>query len=404
MRLRAVAAASVLAAGLVMLPTTPAWAGCANMTVQTPQTTVQLKDDADNWVLNRFALDRLARGLDGRNVTVAVLDSGVQANHPALSGRLTANGRDLLASGGSVPGGEDCRGHGTAVASLIAGKDQDGFRGIAPRAKIMPIRVNETVGDAPDDEGRKTDDNKIAAAIDWAVDHGADVINLSFAYLNGDADPDKHPVFAAAVRRAIERDVVVVAAVGNNADATDSFPANLPDVIGVAAINEKGARWQHSTKGSYVDISAPGEAVLVAWPGGVYTEQSGTSFATPIVAGTVALLKQLHPDWKAAQFARQLAATADPSPGGKNSKEYGVGVVNPVRAVNDMLGGGTAFKNPDAGIPAPDPAILAAEEQAAERRTRALWLALGAALLTVIVLLSSSILHNGTRRRWRPAE
>ncbi|NUT35789.1 MAG: type VII secretion-associated serine protease mycosin [Hamadaea sp.] len=406
MRLRALAATSVLAAGLVMLPTAPAWAGCANVGMGDLKPAELPKDDSGNWVLSRFGLNRLPTGLDGRGVTVAVLDSGVQSSHPALSGRLTSNGRDFLSSGGGVPGGEDCRGHGTAVASLIAGKPRDGFRGIAPGAKIMPIRVNETIGGDTED-GRKTDDTKIAAAIDWAVDHGADVINLSFAYLNGDAEPEKHAVFAAAVRRAVEKDVVVVAAVGNDEKATDSFPANLPDVIGVAAIRDDGVLWGNSTHGAFVDISAPGggkEGVLVAWPGGGYTQHAGTSFATPIVAGTAALLKQLHPDWKAAQFARQLTATADPSPGGKNSKEYGAGVVNPVRAVSEVPGFGTAFKNPDAAVAAPDPVVVAAEERAAVRHTRALWLALGAIALTVIVLLSSSILHNGGRRHWRPAE
>ena len=403
MRLRAMVTASLLGAAIVMLPAAPAWAGCTNVTLTQATAVTPAKDDAGNWVLARFGLNRLPANVDGRTVTVAVLDSGVQANHPALQGRVRDDGRDLLEAGGATRGREDCRGHGTGVASLIAGNARDGFRGIAPGARILPIRVNETIGGESDD-GRKTDDNKIAAAIDYAIEHGADVINLSFAYLNADADPAKHRVFADAIRRAVEKDIVVVAAMGNEKDATDSFPANQEGVIGVAAIKLDGTRWDNSAGGKDVDVSAPGGQVLVGWPHGVYTEVQGTSFAAPIVAGTAALLKQLHPKWKGSRFITQITATADPSPGGKASKFYGAGVVDPVRAVNDLPAFGEAFKNPNVPVQEDDPQAIAAEQRSKDLRARALWLALGGGALTVIILLSSSILHNGLRRRWRPAE
>jgi subtilisin family serine protease len=294
------------------------------------------------------------------------------------------------------------------VASVIAGNPREGFRGIAPGAKILPIRVNENEG-AQDQNGRKTNDNKIAAAIDYAIERHADVINLSFAYLGGDADPAKHPVFAAAVQRAVDADVVVVAAVGNDKNAKDSFPANQPGVIGVAAIDNKGVRWQDSsqgsTVGSFVDISAPGFAVIAAYAkGNGFQPFQGTSFAAPIVAGTVALLKQLHPKWKTADFIRQLNATSDRSPGGKSSKEYGAGVVDPVRAVEDQPAAGAAFKPPAAAVPTEDPTLVAARKAAADRRSKAAWLAIAALALSIIVLFSSSIVRNGTERRWRSAE
>ncbi|NUO58960.1 MAG: type VII secretion-associated serine protease mycosin [Hamadaea sp.] len=403
MRLRAFATVSLLGAALAVVPAAPALANCEGVNSTQAPVTEPPKDDNGNWVLARFALDRLPPTLDGRGVTVAVLDSGVQATHPALKGQVLDTGRDFLEASGATKGKEDCRGHGTAVASLIAGNARSGFRGIAPGASILPIRVNETVGGSNDD-GRKTDDRKIAEAIDYAVAKGADVINISFAYLDGEADPDKHKVFADAVQRALDKNVVIVAAVGNDPKAKDSFPANLPGVLGVGAITSNGSLWGNSTTGSYVDVTAPGGGILTAWTPGIYTEVQGTSFAAPVVAGTVALLKQAHKNWSAAQFVSQIMASADPSPGGKNSKTYGAGVVDPVRAVNDVPAFGAAFKNPPAPMREEDPAIVAARQRAADRKALALWLALGGGALTVIVLLSSSILYNGSRRRWRPAE
>jgi membrane-anchored mycosin MYCP len=404
MRLRATITAILIAAGAAWLPAAPAWAGCGSIQLNDPPPFTLPKDDAANWVLARFGLSRLPAGVDGEGITVAVLDSGVQASHPALAGRVRLDGRDLLEASDTTKGREDCRGHGTAVASVIAGNPREGFRGIAPRARILPIRVNENEGQQ-DNDGRKTDDQKIANGIDWAIQHGADVINISFAYFNGEADPDKRRVFADAIRRAVDRDIVVVAAVGNDPNATDSFPADQPGVIGVAAIGANGSRWQNSTTGSYVDISAPGDQVIAAYPKyGSYQPYQGTSFAAPIVAGTVALLKQLHPNWKTADFTRQLIATADRSPGGKGSTEYGAGVVDPVRAVVDQPAVGAAYKPPAGEVATEDPAVLAAREATAGRREKALWIALAAVALTIIVLFSSSILHNGSERRWRSAE
>jgi membrane-anchored mycosin MYCP len=404
MRLRAMATASlVLGTALIMLPAAPAQASCQGVNSTQAEAVEMPKDDAANWMLARFALNRLPDSADGQGVTVAVLDSGVQATHPALKGRVLDRGRDFLEPGGATRGKEDCRGHGTAVASLIAGNARSGFRGIAPKASILPIRVNETIG-GNSDNGRRTDDGKIAAAIDYAVAQGADVINISFAYLGAEADAAKHQVFADAVQHALDKNVVIVAAVGNDKDAKDSFPANQPGVLGVGAITSNGSAWKDSTTGPYVDVTAPGEAIIAGWTPGIYSSVQGTSFAAPVVSGVVALLKQAHPTWTAAQFVKQVMATADPAPGGKNSKAYGAGVVDPVRALSELPAFGAAFKNPNAPMKDEDPQVVAARERAAQRKAQALWLALGGVALTVIILLSSSILHNGSRRRWHPAE
>lgn len=414
MRLRATIAASLLlgtaigAPAAMIGPAAPAWASCPNMEIQDPPSFTMPKDDAGNWVLARFGLNRLQQGLNGTDVIVAVLDSGVQAGHPALAGRVTDNGRDLLETTDTTHGKQDCRGHGTTVASVIAGNARAGFRGIAPAAKIMPIRVNENVGEQ-DQNGRKTSDEKIANGIDWAVQHGANVINISFAYLGAEANPDDHRPFADAIKRAVDSNVVVVAAVGNDPNAKDSFPANQPGVIGVAAINDKGARWlngsQGSTAGSFVDVSAPGFGVIGAYAKqGQYAEFQGTSLAAPIVAGTVALLKQAHPGWKTNDFIRQINATADRSPGGRSSEEYGAGIVDPVRAITERAAAGAAYKPSAAAADTEDPAVAAARQADSERRSKALWLALAVLAVSIIVLFSSSIVRNGSERRWRSAE
>jgi type VII secretion-associated serine protease mycosin len=389
---------------VVLGPAAPAWAACPNMQIGDPPPFVMPKDDSANWVLNRFALGRLPKGVTGSGVKVAVLDSGVQATHPALLGRVTDDGRDLLEATDRTHGKEDCRGHGTAVASVIAGNGRSGFRGVAPSAVIMPIRVNENEGQS-EKNGRPTDDQKIANGIDWAIQNGADVINISFAYLGADAEPSRHRVFADAIKRAVDKNVVIVAATGNDKTAKDSFPANQPGVIGVAALRPEGVRWEESTVGSFVDVSAPGFGVIAAYgKGGGYQPFQGTSFAAPLVAGTVALLKQQHPNWKTADFIRQITATADRSPGGRGSPAYGAGILDPVRAATEQSAVGAAYRVPDAEVATEDPAIAAARQAASERRSKAMWLALAAVAVSIIVLFSSAILRNGSERSWRSAD
>jgi membrane-anchored mycosin MYCP len=420
MRLRATITAALVATligapgAAVGLLATPAWAACGNISQEEPRGFTLPKDDTGNWPLNRFGLSHLPAGVDGSGVIVAVLDSGVKASHPALTGKLpdgqnkVLDGRDELEGKDTTHGREDCIGHGTAVASVIAGNARAGFRGIAPGAHILPVRVNENVGGDNEQNVRKTSDDKIANAIDFAVARHADVINLSFAYLGAQADPNQHRVFADAIKRAVAKNIVVVAAVGNDATAKDSFPANQPGVLGVAAMTVQGVRWQDSTSGSFVDVSAPGLDVIAAYPypgHDTYQAYQGTSVAAPIVAGTVALLKQVHgKEWSVGDYIRQITATADRSPGGKNSPDYGAGVVDPVRAVEDQAAVGPAFHPPAARVDSEDPAVIAARQAAEQRRSKAIWLGIAVVAISVIVLFSSSIIHNGTLRGWRPAE
>lgn len=348
------------------------------------------------WAQRRYAPDRLAPLATGAGVTVAVVDSGVDPDHVQLKGRVLS-GNDFLNRG--LDGSRDCAGHGTAVASLIAAAPRDGveFRGLAPEAKILPVRVSEQQIIDGRKSGRSVDRADFARAIRWAVDHGADVINLSVV-LYEDSTPVRE-----AVEHALAEDVVVVAAAGNLHDNGDPrpYPASYPGVIGVGAIGVAGQRASFSQVGSYVDLVAPGEAVLVAAPGRGHLEQSGTSYAAPFVAATAALLREYWPELSAAEVAARIVATADPAPNGTG---YGGGVLNPYRALTDT--GAVSRTRPATALPRAevDPALVARQSRRATARERAMLvagIAAGAVALTVLV---ATVVPRGMRRRWRAAD
>lgn len=359
---------------------------------------------AKPWPQQRWDLSALPRGIDGSGVIVAVLDSGVDKDHPQLRGHVMA-GQDKL-PGGGTDGRQDCVGHGTGVASVIAAKPVAGveFRGIAPGVQILPLRVSEQLGGQENSStARQADVTDMAAAVRYAVSKKAGVINLSLSY--GDTAPNKLAELREAVRDAVAADVVVVAAAGNAKQKGNPtpYPASWDDVLGVGAIDEAGQRLQASQTGPYVDLVAPGDQVTVARPTRGHGKESGTSFAAPMVAATAALIRQAYPKLTESQVRRRLLATADPAPGGRHSDDYGVGILNPVRAVTDVLDGG-ARVTPAALVPRPaDPAAEAAADLAAQRRSQALWLAGVGVILAGLVLALAVALPNGIRRRWRAA-
>ncbi|GHJ50530.1 hypothetical protein Cs7R123_78720 [Catellatospora sp. TT07R-123] len=397
------ASATALActAALVGLTTAPAWAApCPGGSPEpVPRAT------AKPWAQQLWDLSRLPAGIDGRTETVAVVDSGVAASHPQLAGRVDP-GLDVL-TGGGTDGRQDCVGHGTEVASIIAARPVPGveFRGIAPGARILPVRVSERVGGQEKQENaRHAEEPDLARAIRWAVDHGATVMNLSLSYT--DVSPDSLPNVRAAIDYALAKDVVVVAAAGNGKTSGNKtpYPAAWPGVLGVGAISPDGQRLAQSQTGPYVDIVAPGENVTGAWPGGgQLANLSGTSYAAPMVAGAAALVRQQFPHLNREQVVRRLLATADPAPGGLGSEDYGAGIVDPVRAVTDVLDDGVRATPAALVPPKTDPAAEAAAADAVELRGRSLWLAGIGVALAVLVLGLALALPNGIRRRWRPA-
>jgi type VII secretion-associated serine protease mycosin len=381
---------------LVGLTATPARAACQREI----QPGAQISDSP--WHLQLWDLTTLPPGVTGKNIRVAVMDSGVDTVHPQLQGKVVGN-IDML-HGVATP--EDCNGHGTGVAGLIAGsvKSNSPFRGIAPGAQILSARVSEQA-QGNEDTTPPASITDMAATVDWAVENGAKVINMSFAYTKGEAGLGP---FKEAVARAISRGVVVVAAAGNLKDKGNPtpYPAAWPGVIGVAAIGPDGfQKLAESQVGTYVDIAAPGVAIVAPHPGSGFAQESGTSFAAPMVAATAALIFDRFKDQNITgeQVVRRLLATADPAPGGRKSTSYGVGIVNPIRAVTDIVDdmkpqAPTALRAEER-----DEATLRAERVAAERRQQAFWVAgiVGIGVILATVLMAA--LPAGIRRRWRPA-
>jgi membrane-anchored mycosin MYCP len=348
-----------------------------------------------------FAPERLAPFATGAGVRVAVIDSGVDADHPQLRDRVTA-GRDFLH--GDASGRQDCVGHGTAVASLIAAEPVQGagLRGLAPDATIVPVRVSEQT-DTDQSAGEPVSPAKFATAIDWAVDEGgADVINMSLVMTTDDGR------VRAAVARAVAAGVVVVAAAGNDGRPDDGnprpYPASYPDVIGVGAIGANGVAGDFSQHGDYVDVMAPGVAVTVAARRSGHIQGDGTSYATPFVAATAALLKQRFPSLTPAQVARRILATTDPAPGGRRSELYGFGVLNPYRALTETLGPESPPPPAPAVMHTEDPAALALAARRAHAQDMSLLAAaIGVGVVLLVVVLAAA-LRRGRRRGWRPPD
>lgn len=383
-----------VAALLVTLPIAPATPARADPTC-VPPTPVPAAG-ATPWAQTRFDLPRLSEIADGHGITVAVVDSGVDAAHPQLAGAVL-RGEDLLSPGGTAQ--RDCVGHGTAVASIIAAAPATGvdFAGLAPKVRILPFRVTEREIVNGQAQGQQGSSAALAAAIRDAADQ-AQVVNLS---LTEEADD---PLVRSAVAYAVSRDVVVVAAAGNGhrSDGADapSYPAAYPGVLGVGAIDEAGQRVPQSQVGSYVRVVAPGANVTAAAPGHGVTTVSGTSFAAPFVSATAALIRQYYPGIRADQVEARILATADPAPGARPDGAYGYGVLDPYRAVTDQVPAGIAAPSP----PAPAPVAVDAGGAAprSPHRATALLLAGGGTLLAGLILLAARVLPRGAARRWRP--
>lgn len=230
------------------------------------------------------------------STVVAVLDSGVQSDHPDLKGKVLP-GYDFFDGKSDT---SDTVGHGTAVAGIIAarGNDNIGIAGVAWNVDILPVKVGNADG-APV--------SVIAQGIFYAVDHGAAVINLSL----GSDTPSA--TLEGAIQYAYSHNVVVVAAAGNTPDAA-SFPASYADTISVGAATNAGDNVaSFSSKISRVDLSAPGVNILSTYwdssDGNTWALVSGTSFATPMVSGTVALMHSVDPNLTVEQIRSILTGT-----------------------------------------------------------------------------------------------
>ena len=281
------------------------------------------------WVLDAADAEAIWAQSQGQGVTVAVVDSGVKASHPDLTGQVLA-GTDLV-NGGSN-GYSDNNGHGTRMASIIAGHghgagNNAGVKGLAPKAKILPVRVGGT-GES-DFQGAA-----VAKGIRFAVEHGATVINLSF----GDSLASAQSDTGKAIAYAQQHDVVVVAAVGNDAAEHVELPARLPGVVAVGAVDESMNLWEDSNFGAGVTLTAPGSNIVAADPteSSGYSKASGTSDATAFVSATAALVRSKFPNLTAGQVINRLIKSATflkHKVTKVPDEKYGYGIIRPNKAL-----------------------------------------------------------------------
>ena len=256
----------------------------------------------------------------GAGVKVAVLDTGIVA-HPALPG--------FTQSIAVTPFPEDparINGHGTAIASLIAGNDSSA-PGIAPSVELISIRVG-------DDSGR-ADSFALAAGILAAVDAGVQIINISMG------TSENNPLIEEAVLYAHAQNVVIVAAAGNSEQADASYPAAYPSVISVGSVDARGEHLDFSNYGTYLSVTAPGFAINAAWPGNRYSRVSGTSASAPIVTGAIAAtMSNGHGVTMTASQAADIVMNYSNDAGlpGPDS-EYGVGILDIGRIMNRSVAG-----------------------------------------------------------------
>ncbi|MFB6874094.1 type VII secretion-associated serine protease mycosin [Streptomyces sp. NPDC056323] len=288
------------------------------------------------WGLQALHTDQAWRTTKGKGITVAVVDTGVDGNLPDLSGQVLP-GKDMIGFGAGR-GDRSWARHGTAMAGIIAGHGHgtgrsDGVLGIAPEAKILPVRVILEASDPARAKARKSRGTALADGIRWAADHGADVINLSLGDDSKSAHPD--PGEDAAIQYALKKGAVVVASAGNGGEKGDhiSYPAAYPGVIAVAAVDRYGTHAAFSTRRWYATVSAPGVDIVVAAPDGQYYVEWGTSAASAFVSGAVALVRAAHPELTPAQIKKLLADTARSAPASGRDDARGYGIVDPAAAI-----------------------------------------------------------------------
>ncbi|UKY52297.1 S8 family serine peptidase [Streptomyces inhibens] len=351
------------------------------------------------WPLEAFGAQQLWKEATGKGVTVAVLDSGFRTTHQDLEGQFLPGpdfGKAIEAENAKHNPNEDIRDHGTAMAGIIAGHGHgpggsEGVKGLAPDAKILPVPEYKNSGQATR----------------WAVEHGANVINMSYGEsLMGDT--------CESIQYALDKGVVVVAGVGNDGLTKKNYPAACPGVIGAGSVDQYGEPDDANNINSTLDLLAPGVKVPVAVgksDSAYNTEASGASAASAYVSAAAALLKQKFPKLTPGQIANRLVKTAGLAQAEKDKHlklpdvHYGYGFIQPGPALRkDIPAGskegplpmpkGKASSQLDAGAPDADPPMGGKEAV----NTALLYGGIGAGALVVVAAVVALVLVSRRRK------
>ncbi len=332
---RALTVSAALGAGCLMLALgAVAPAGATPVRLDRPARSAQSVQSLEWWFSQWDITTRVWPLSRGAGVTVALLDTGVQANLPDIHAAVLPGG-DVAGGGGE--GWTDMlapAGHGTGMASLIAGQGVDGgVLGIAPEAMILPVVTGNLsrlgIGEAGDDA-------TIAAGIRYAVDHGAQVINMSLGGVTSLASVCDDVQLQDAVAYALQHNVVVVAAAGNDAESGNppESPASCAGVLAVGAVGPSLRLWPQSERQPYVAVTAPGAETVNLAPGGGNSMGSGTSGAAALVSGAVALIRSRYPSMPWYTVVQRIINTALPKGGSVPNDSYGYGIMRIPGALN----------------------------------------------------------------------
>ncbi|MDQ7095558.1 S8 family serine peptidase [Desulfosporosinus sp. PR] len=286
----------------------------------------------DQWsITNGDVQGAWGMGATGQGVTIAVVDTGVDLDHPDLQDNLVPGYNAITRS--EVPGAcQDDNGHGTHVAGIAAAERNDvGIVGVAYRAKIMPIKAMDSEGNGYNDA--------IASGIVWAADHGAKIINLSL----GSENVTSSDILQKSVTYAFNKGCLLVSAAGNYDPSTEEnpgigYPASDPQVIAVSATDRNNTVAPYSITGPEVSLAAPGDEITSDWwsktDGPGYAKASGSSMAAPFVAGEAALIWGQHPAWPRDQVVKAMeVGVKDLGTLGRDDS-YGYGLVDVKLAVS----------------------------------------------------------------------
>ncbi len=337
----------------------------------------------DEWHLLTLKVADAHRITTGAGVTVAVVDTGIYP-HEDLKDNLL-QGFNALEPGAS-DGRVDEDGHGTEMAGIIAahGRGNNGILGIAPAAKLLPVRESSR-----ENSGSSA---SVAAAIEWAATNGARVINVSSSNAPSIALKD-------AIETAAARDAVVVAGSGNKPDFLQlGYPAAIEDVLAVGATDRNGGHADFSITGMPLQLCAPGVDIVSTRSNGKYSVSWGTSSSAAIVSGAAALVRARYPELSARAVIHRLTATATDIGEPGRDDECGYGVLNIVKALTAEIPPPTSPPTSTSTPPNTTPPTSAAtpDPQPTSNRTATI-----AAATTAALLLTGSLAYLLTRRRHR---
>ncbi|MEV0617197.1 S8 family serine peptidase [Nonomuraea sp. NPDC050404] len=375
--------ACVLLASLLTLGAAAAPAAAAPKECKPKKGTMQLPA-SEPWAQKRLDIKSAWQLTRGAGVKVAVIDSGADY-HPQVQITKIIDETHEGHRG-------DCVGHGTAVSGIIGARHLSGvpFHGVAPEASIVMVKQSN---------GSEGDINKLISGINDAIAEKPDVINISVRAAD-------HSQLRAAVQRALAADIVVVAAAGNVTGPDDqdvpAYPAAYEGVLAVGAATPDGRRADSSNAATPVGVLGPGTDITAPWTGRAYMRGlEGTSFASPYVAGTAALVRARFPHLDQEQVRRRIIGTAD-GPAGAGT---GTGMVNPLLALTAVM----PYENGSAPVvaerpPSALPATAIAKVPPRDEGAIGIAMGMGTGVMMTIMLAGALalLIPLGRRRGWRP--